>query len=71
MNVGQKVRIKPDSPLARDLKIPREAQGTVTCRYRVLKDGEDAPDRLDVRFGPQVVVCRVSEGAFEVITERR
>jgi len=71
MNVGQKVRVRDGSSLARDWDIPRDAQGTVLCRYRLLRDRQDAPDRLDVRFSSQVIVWGASEGSFEVIAEHR
>jgi hypothetical protein len=67
MNVGQKVRVRPASRVARDWKIPRDAQGTVICKYRLLKESQAAPDRLDVRFSPRIVVWGAPEEAFEEI----
>jgi hypothetical protein len=64
----QKVRFRPDSPVAHWLDIPTDAIGTVICRYRVLREGEAAPDRLDVRFGPKQVAWGVPEKEFEVIS---
>jgi hypothetical protein len=46
----QKVRFKPDSPAARWWDVSTDAIGTVICRYRILREGEPVPDRLDVRF---------------------
>ena len=71
MHAGRKVRVRPDSPVARELGIPPDAQGTVICRYRILKDSQTAPDRLDVRFSPQLIVWGASEREFEVIAEQQ
>jgi hypothetical protein len=70
MHAGQKVRVKPASRIARDWNIPREALGTVICRYRLLKDKTVAPDRLDVRFSPKLVVWGAPDKEFEVVAER-
>ena len=51
VNEKQKFRFRPDSPVARELNISTDAVGTVICRYRILREGELAPERLDVRFG--------------------
>jgi hypothetical protein len=67
MNPGQKVRVRPTSSVARDWNIPREAQGTVICRYRVLKDAQTAPDRLDVRFSRRLFVWGAPDREFEAI----
>jgi len=56
MKVGQRVRFKPTSGAARYWKIPHDAQGTVMCSYRLLASNRAAPDRLDVRFTPQLVI---------------
>ena len=69
MDVVQKVRVKPDSGVAHDWEIPCAALGTVICRYRLLKDDQRAPDRLDVRFSRELVVWGASEEAFEVIAQ--
>ncbi|WP_294534375.1 hypothetical protein [uncultured Rhodoblastus sp.] len=68
MQAGQKVRFKEASPLSLDLKIPREAQGAVLCHYRLLRGDNDA-HRLDVRFGPQLVVWGAPVDQFETIEE--
>jgi hypothetical protein len=68
METGQKVRFKEASPLSLELKIPRGAQGAVLCRYRLLR-GENKTHRLDVRFGPQLVVWGAPDDQFETIEE--
>ena len=67
MGEKQKVRFKPDSPVAGSLAISTDAVGTVICRYRSLREGERARDRLDVRFDERQVAWGVSETEFEVI----
>jgi hypothetical protein len=62
-----KVRFRPESPVARRLDIPADAIGTVICRYRILRKGAYAPDRLDVQFDQQRVAWAVPENEFEVI----
>ena len=69
MDVGQKVRVRPQSGVAHDWEIPCEALGTVICRYRLLRADLQAPDRLDVRFSADLVVWGASEEAFEVIAQ--
>jgi hypothetical protein len=68
METGQKVRFKEASPLSLELKIPRGAQGAVLCRYRLLR-GENKAHRLDVRFGPQLVVWGAPDDQFETVEE--
>ena len=67
MNVGQKVRVSPASRLAREWKIPNDVQGIVICKYRVLKESQGAPDRLDVRFSPKLVIWGAPAEAFEAV----
>jgi hypothetical protein len=69
MRVGQKVRISSTSRVARQWNIPRDAQGIVTCRYRVLNERATAPDRLDVRFSSKLVVWGAPEEVFEPMRE--
>lgn len=64
----QKVRFRPDSPVARGLDIPTDAIGTVICRYRILREGEPAPDRLDARFDDRRVAWGVPEKEFDGIS---
>jgi hypothetical protein len=68
MHAGQKVRLKPMSPLGAQLKIPHEAQGAVLCRYRLLR-GDAAGHRLDVRFGPELVVWGAPDDQFETVED--
>jgi hypothetical protein len=63
----QKVRFKPDSPAARWLDVSTDAIGTVICRYRILREGEPVPDRLDVRFDERRFAWGVPEKEFEAI----
>ena len=69
MNVGQKVRVRPGSGLARYWNIHQDALGTITCRYRVLKASQVAPERIDVRFDSKLVVWGASEQEFEPLKE--
>lgn len=68
MQAGQKVRFKAASPLSLRFNIPREAQGAVLCRYRLLR-GENSVHRLDVQFGPQLVVWGAPDDQFETVEE--
>jgi hypothetical protein len=68
MQAGQKVRFKSTSSLCQELKIPREAQGAVLCRYRLLRSESEA-HRLDVRFGPTLVVWGAPDDQFETIED--
>jgi hypothetical protein len=68
VQAGQKVRFKPNSPLGSQLKIPRDAQGAVLCRYRLLR-GKSSAHRLDVRFSPELVVWGVPDDQFETVEE--
>jgi len=64
----QKVRFRSGSPVARGLDIAPDAIGTVICRYRILRDFEPLPDRLDVRFDERRVAWGVPEKEFEIVT---
>ena len=68
MNAGEKVRFRAATPLSERLKIPRDALGAVMCRYRILR-GEAATQRLDVRFGPHLVVWGAPENLFEKVED--
>ena len=68
MQTGQKVRFKAASPLSVDFKIPRDAQGAVLCSYQLLR-GENKTHRLDVRFGPQLVIWGAPDDQFETVEE--
>jgi hypothetical protein len=69
MKVGQRVRFKSTSGAARYWKIPHDAQGTVMCSYRLLASNRAAPDRIDVRFTPQVVIWGAASEDFEEIRD--
>jgi hypothetical protein len=63
----QRIRLKPSSPAARQWNVAPGAEATVICRYRILAAKADAADRLDVRFGPQLVVWGAPAAEFEPI----
>ncbi len=67
LEVGQKVRVKATSWASSTWKIPMGSEGTVLCRYRILRDKQTAPDRLDVSFGSKVVIWGASDREFEVV----
>jgi hypothetical protein len=69
VQTSQKVRFKAASPLSRQFNIPAETLGAVICRYRLLRGGEDANQRLDVRFGPNLVVWGAPDDQFELVEE--
>ncbi len=50
-------------------KIPHDAQGTVMFSYRLLASNRAAPDRLDVRFTPQLVIWGAAAEDFEEIRD--
>ena len=68
LEVGQRVRFKSTSA-ARYWKIPHDAQGTVMCSYRLLANNRAAPDRLDVRFTPRLVIWGGAAEDFEEIRD--
>jgi hypothetical protein len=63
----EKVRFKAASPLSRKLNIPRDAQGNVICRYRLLRGGPG--EKLDVQFGPHLVVWGAPDDQFEKVED--
>jgi hypothetical protein len=63
----QRIRLKPSSPAAREWNVAPGAEGTIICRYRILAEKSDAADRLDVRFGPQLVVWGAPAAEFESV----
>ncbi len=67
MKVGQRVRFKPTSRLAQNRNIPPEAQGTVTCSYRMPLGNRAAVERLDVRFAPDEVIWGGPAEEFEEV----
>lgn len=68
MRAGQKVRLKPTSPLKQRLDLPSEALGAVLCSYQLLRGVNDA-QRLDVRFGPGLVVWGAPGDQFEAVED--
>ena len=71
MPAVEKVRFKAASPLSRKLNIPREAHGSVLCRYRLLRESASANQRLDVQFGPHLVVWGAPDDQFEAVEEEQ
>jgi hypothetical protein len=69
MRAGQKVRLKSASPLKQRLNLPPGAQGAVLCAYRLLRSADLEPHRVDVRFGPELVVWGAPDDQFEAIEE--
>ncbi len=69
MHVVEKVRFKAASPLSLKLNIPRGAHGSVLCRYRLLRESDASNQRLDVQFGPQLVVWGAPDDQFETVDD--
>ncbi len=69
MNKGERIRLRPSSPGAREWSVPRGAEATVICFYRVFAGRPGASDRLDVRFSPKRVVWGAPATEFEPIAE--
>jgi len=69
MHTGQKVRLKAASPLKQRLNLPPEALGAVLCSYGLLRSPEGATRRLDVSFGPSLVVWGVPDDQFETVED--
>ena len=68
MRAGQKVRLKATSPLMERLDLPAEALGAVICCYQLLRGVGGAP-RVDVRFGPGLVVWGAPGDQFETVED--
>jgi hypothetical protein len=69
MRAGQKVRLKAASPLKQQLNLPSEALGAVLCSYGLLRATGVTRRRLDVRFGPGLVIWGVPDDQFETVEE--
>lgn len=69
MRKGERIRLRPASPGAREWRLPREAEGTVLCHYRVFAGRPGASDRMDVRFSPKTVIWGAPATEFEPIAE--
>jgi hypothetical protein len=68
MVIGQRIRLRPQSRLAREWNIPPDTEGTLICRYQILAR-DLAPDRLDVRFNARLVVWGAPAVEFEAIED--
>jgi hypothetical protein len=64
MIAGQRIRLRPQSRLAREWSIPANSEGTLICRYQILAR-DLKPDRLDVRFNSRLVVWGAPASEFE------
>jgi len=69
MQKGERIRLRPASPGAREWRLPHEAEGTVLCRYRVFAGRPGASDRVDVCFSPETVVWGAPAAEFEPVAE--
>ena len=69
MRKGERIRLRPASPGAREWSLPREAEGTVLCHYRVFAGRPGASDRMDVRFSPKTVIWGAPATEFEPVPE--
>ena len=69
MRKGERIQLRPASPGAREWRLPREAEGTVLCHYRVFAGRPGASDRMDVCFSPKTVIWGAPATEFEPIAE--
>lgn len=65
MRVGEKVRLRMKSPVAREWGISQPVEGVVMCQYRILARGAAAPDRLDVRLATGNIIWGGAAADFE------
>jgi hypothetical protein len=65
MRVGEKVRMRPLSPAAREWGLSSPVEGVVLCKYRILARGAFQPDRVDVRLATGNVVWGGAAADFE------
>ena len=56
---------------AHDWGVSVGAEGVVLCRYSLVARGRENDVRLDVHFGPGVVVWGAPVAAFEEVAEPR
>ena len=68
MRSGQKVRVRPTSPVAREWRIPPGSLGTVVCSYELMA-GRARRERVDVRFSPGPMIWGSPAEEYEVIGE--
>jgi len=69
MQKGERIRLRPASPGAREWRIPHEAEGTVLCHYRVFAGKPGASDRMDVYFSSETVIWGAPATEFEPVAE--
>jgi len=69
MQKGERIRLRPASPAAREWRLPHEAEGTVLCHYRVFAGRPGALDRMDVCFSPETVIWGAPAAEFEPVPE--
>ena len=65
MRVGEKVRLRPASPVAREWGLSAPVEGVVMCQYRILARGAREPDRVDVRLAGGGIVWGGAAADFE------
>ena len=65
---GQRVRVRPASPIVQRHELPAETQGTIVCSYRV-RCRANGPERVDVRLAGDTIIWGVAADEFEVIEE--
>jgi hypothetical protein len=64
-----RVRLKSGSALLKRPGVSREMIGTVMCRYRILREGKSAPERMDVRFDERNIIWGAPEPEFEALPD--
>ena len=65
MRVGERVRVRPASPAAREWGFSAPVEGVVMCQYRILARGTPEPDRVDVRLASGNIVWGGAAADFE------
>jgi hypothetical protein len=65
MRVGERVRVRPASPAAREWGLSSPVEGVVMCRYRILARGAREPERVDVRLATGSIVWGGAAADFE------
>ena len=69
MMTGQKVRVKPSSPIARDWQLPPDHAGTVICSYSLLTKRGGGREWLDVQIRRGLIVWASAAENYELIVE--
>ena len=67
MRVGEKVRMRPASPAAREWDLSTPLEGVVLCQYRILSLGARQPDRVDVKLTTGNIVWGGAAADFEAL----